>query len=111
MGRIDASKGLQDASFSSLLSLLEDRKMWVKVSGSERASRQGSPWPDAVPFATKLVAEFGERAVWGTDWPHPNLKEVPDDGVLTDLLSEIAPTEKQRQAVLVENPRRLYGFA
>jgi 2-pyrone-4,6-dicarboxylate lactonase len=111
MGRIDASRGLEQEPFRLLLGLLEDRKFWVKVSGSERASRERSPWQDAVPFARKLVAECGERAVWGTDWPHPNLKEVPDDGVLTDLLGEIAPSAAQRQAVLVDNPRRLYGFA
>ncbi|TMH62209.1 MAG: amidohydrolase, partial [Betaproteobacteria bacterium] len=83
---------------------------WVKVSGAERISRQSAPWKDAVPFARKLVAEFGDRAVWGTDWPHPNLKEVPDDGDLVDLLGEIAPTEARRKALLVDNPRRLYGF-
>ena len=49
--------------------------------------------------------------MWGTDWPHPNLKEVPDDGVLVDLIAEIAPSEAARRALLVDNPRRLYGFA
>jgi 2-pyrone-4,6-dicarboxylate lactonase len=83
----------------------------VKVSGAERISRQSAPWKDAVPFARKLVADFGDRAVWGTDWPHPNLKEVPDDGDLVELIAEIAPSEAQRQALLVDNPRRLYGFA
>ena len=90
---------------------MESRHVWVKVSGPERISRQRAPWKDAVPFARKLVADFGDRAVWGTDWPHPNLKEVPDDGDLVDLLAEVAPSEKQRQAVLVDNPQRLYGFA
>jgi 2-pyrone-4,6-dicarboxylate lactonase len=110
MGRLDASLGVEQKPFRDLLELLKNRNFWVKVSGSERASRQGSPWKDAVPFATRLVAECGERVLWGTDWPHPNLKEVPDDGVLVDLLSEIAPSESQRQALLVDNPRRFYGF-
>jgi len=111
MGRIDASKGLDHADFKALVELLRAKHVWVKVSGSERISKQRAPWKDAVPFARKLVAEFGQRAVWGTDWPHPNLKEVPDDGDLVDLISEIAPTEAQRQALLVDNPQRLYGFA
>ena len=110
MGRIDAGKGLEHADFRALLSLMANKHVWVKVSGAERISRQRAPWQDAVPFARKLVAEFGDRAVWGTDWPHPNLKEVPDDGDLVDLLGEIAPTEAQRKALLVDNPRRLYGF-
>jgi 2-pyrone-4,6-dicarboxylate lactonase len=111
MGRIDASKGLDYPDFRALLSLLEKKHVWVKVSGSERISRQSAPWKDAVPFARKLVAEFGERAVWGSDWPHPNLAEVPDDGDLVDLLEQMIPGEKERQAVLVHNPARLYGFA
>jgi len=110
MGRIDAGKGLEHADFRALLSLMANKHVWVKVSGAERISRQSAPWKDAVPFARKLVAEFGDRAVWGTDWPHPNLKVVPDDGDLVDLLGEIAPTEAQRKALLVDNPRRLYGF-
>ena len=111
MGRIDASKGLDHEDFRALCSLMESKHVWVKVSGPERISRQHAPWKDAVPFARKLVADFGDRAIWGTDWPHPNLSEVPDDGDLVDLLAEVAPTEKQRQAVLVDNPQRLYGFA
>jgi 2-pyrone-4,6-dicarboxylate lactonase len=110
MGRVDASLGLNQPAFSQLVSLLEDKNIWVKVSGCERSSRQPSPWKDAIPFARKLVEEFGDRALWGTDWPHPNLKEVPDDGVMVDNLAEIAPSERQRQAVLVDNPARFYGF-
>jgi 2-pyrone-4,6-dicarboxylate lactonase len=111
MGRVDASRGIDQEPFRDLLRLLEDPKVWVKVSGSERISRDGSPWSDAVPFGRKLVEAGGDRVVWGTDWPHPNLKEVPDDGVLVDLIAEIAPTEAARRALLVDNPRRLYRFA
>jgi hypothetical protein len=33
--------------------------------------------------------------LWGTDWPHPNMKnEAPDDGVLTDMIPKIAPTPR-----------------
>jgi 2-pyrone-4,6-dicarboxylate lactonase len=108
MGRVDASLGLDQPAFQELRKLLNDRNIWVKVSGCERASRQSSPWKDALPFARKLVEEFPERTLWGTDWPHPNLKEIPDDGVMVDNLAEIAPGEKQRQALLVGNPSRLY---
>lgn len=110
MARIDASLGVEQKPFADLLRLLDDPKFWVKVSGSERASRLGSPWQDAIPFARKLVAEHGDRTLWGTDWPHPNLKEVPDDGLMVDLIAEIAPGEVERQALLVDNPKRVYGF-
>jgi len=110
MGRVDASLGLEQPAFRRLLDLMRDSRFWVKVSGSERISRRPSPWEDAFPFARTLVAEFGDRCFWGSDWPHPNLAAVPDDGVLVDLLAEIAPSEKQRQALLVDNPRGFYRF-
>jgi 2-pyrone-4,6-dicarboxylate lactonase len=111
MGRIDAAEGLNGGPFRALLKLMQSRHCWVKVSGSERISRQKAPWKDAAPFARKLVAEFGDRVLWGSDWPHPNLAEVPDDGELVDLIAGMAPGEAERRALLVDNPRRLYGFA
>jgi len=111
MGRVDASRGLDQPDFTALRRLLGHEHVWVKVSGSERASRAGAPYADAVPFARTLVAEFGDRVLWGTDWPHPNLDHVPDDGLLTDLVAEIAPGASQRQALLVDNPSRLYRSA
>jgi 2-pyrone-4,6-dicarboxylate lactonase len=110
MGRIDASLGIDQPAFRALLALLRDPRFWVKVSGAERISRRPAPWPDAIPFARALVAEFGDRTVWGTGWPHPNAGTVPDDGQLVDLLAEIAPSEAQRHALLVANPQRLYRF-
>lgn len=111
MGRIDASLGLDQAPFQALLRLIQHENNWVKVSGVDRATRQGPPYADAVPFARKLVGEFGDRVVWGTDWPHPNHGgPIPDDGVLVDCLAGIAPTAGQRQALLVDNPQRFYRF-
>jgi 2-pyrone-4,6-dicarboxylate lactonase len=111
MGRVDASRGLDQEPFRNLLALMQDMKFWVKVSGAERASRQGPPYADAVPFARKLVAEFGDRCVWGTDFPHPNLDgPIPDDGALVDLLMQIAPTPGELKALLVDNPQRFYRF-
>jgi 2-pyrone-4,6-dicarboxylate lactonase len=111
MGRVDASLGLEQKPFADLLRLMDDRNVWVKVSGCDRATRQGPPYADAVPFARKLVADFGDRCVWGTDWPHPNHQgPIPDDGGLVDLIADIAPTPQARQALLVDNPHRLYDF-
>ena len=109
MGRVDASLGLEQPAFKRLLDLMRDQRFRVKVSGSERISRKAAPWEDAIPFARTLVAEFGDRCFWGSDWPHPNLAAIPDDGVLVDLLSEIAPSG-ERRALLVDNPRSFYRF-
>jgi 2-pyrone-4,6-dicarboxylate lactonase len=110
MGRVDAGLGVDQPAFRALLDLMRDPRFRVKVSGSERISRRAPPWEDAIPFARKLVAEFGERCFWGSDWPHPNLAAIPDDGLLVDLIAEIAPSEAQRRSLLVDNPKRFYGF-
>jgi 2-pyrone-4,6-dicarboxylate lactonase len=112
IGRIDASLGLAQPAFRALLALMQDRNVWIKVSGTDRCTRQRPPYSDAIPFARKLVEEFGDRVVWGTDWPHPNhAPPVVDDGLLVDMLTEIAPGEAARQALLVDNPQRFYHFA
>ena len=112
MGRINASLGLDQPNFQALLRLLDDRNVWVKVSGADRITRQGPPYADAVPFARKLLDIAGDRAVWGLDWPHPNHQgPMPDDGALVDLLAEIAPDDRARHALLVDNPARLYRFS
>ena len=65
--------------------------------------------PDVIPFARRLVETFPDRVLWGTDWPHPNLKShMPDDGKLVDMLPKIAPTATLQRKLLVDNPHRLY---
>ncbi|RST80055.1 amidohydrolase [Aquibium carbonis] len=109
MGRVDASLGVDQPAFRMLLDLMADERFWVKVCGSERISRAGPPFHDAVPFARSLVERFPERVLWGTDWPHPNIrKNMPDDGALVDLLALIAPDEAHLHRLLVDNPTRLY---
>ncbi len=111
MGRIDASEGPDQKPFAALMALLENEHIWVKVSGCERASRQDAPYADATPFARRLVETYPDRVLWGTDWPHPNFRaDPPDDGVLVDLLAEIAPDDVHLKALLVDNPMRLYRF-
>jgi len=112
IGRIDSSLGLEQPAFRALRALLQDRNVWIKVSGTDRATRQGPPYSDAIPFARKLVEEFGDRVVWGTDWPHPNhAPPVVDDGLLVDSLAQIAPHERVRKALMADNPQRFYRFA
>jgi 2-pyrone-4,6-dicarboxylate lactonase len=109
IGRVDAGLGVDQTPFQALLRLMQDKKFWAKVSGCDRISRTGPPYADALPFARKLVTEFPDRVVWGTDWPHPHHKgPIPDDGELVDLIAEMAPTPALRQALMVDNPRRLY---
>jgi predicted TIM-barrel fold metal-dependent hydrolase len=80
----------------------------VKVSGPERVSSAGKPFHDALPFAEALVRAAPDRVLWGTDFPHPNVKVMPNDGELVDLFAQIVPDEGLRKRILVDNPARLY---
>lgn len=110
MGRPDVTKGVDGPEFARFIELMErNQQIWVKVSCPERLTVSGPPYDDVVPFAHRLVTTFPDRVLWGTDWPHPNMEtHMPDDGVLTDLIPRIAPTESLQQALLVTNPMRLY---
>jgi predicted TIM-barrel fold metal-dependent hydrolase len=46
--------------------------------------------------------------LWGTDFPHPNVKVMPNDGELVNLFAMMADDEALRRKILVENPDRLY---
>jgi predicted TIM-barrel fold metal-dependent hydrolase len=107
MGRVPAAEGIHQAPFRSVLRLLERANAWVKISGGDRLS-SGPPFRNAVPFAQALLQLAPDRVVWGTDWPHSNIRTaMPNDGALADLLHEYAD-EPVVKRVLVDNPTALY---
>lgn len=111
MGRPDVSLPVEGPQFRRFVRLLaEHPNFWSKVSCPERLSQVGpNGYEDVIPFSRHLVERFPERVLWGTDWPHPNMKShMPDDGKLVDLIPRIAPTRALQQALLVDNPMRLY---
>ncbi|WP_036965399.1 amidohydrolase family protein [Promicromonospora kroppenstedtii] len=117
MGRPDVTKDAGGPEFARFLDFVAANDVWVKVSCPERLTVTGAPaldgerhaYADVVPFARKVVERFPDRVLWGTDWPHPNPKDhMPDDGLLVDHIPHIAPTPELRQALLVDNPLRLY---
>jgi 2-pyrone-4,6-dicarboxylate lactonase len=110
MGRPDVRKGVDHPENQRYLRLLDRHKnFWSKVSGPERLTVAGAPYDDVVPFGRTLVERFPERVLWGTDWPHPNMPvEAPDDGVLVNVVPKIATTQALQQALLVDNPMKLY---
>jgi 2-pyrone-4,6-dicarboxylate lactonase len=110
IGRIDIAEGLNGQTFRTLQRLMDRGNIWVKLSGTDRISKQSYPYADAIAFPRTLAAHAPERVVWGTDWPHPNHNAVPNDGDLVDLIAEIAPDTKTRQLMMVDNPTKLFGF-
>ncbi|WP_322995303.1 amidohydrolase family protein [Castellaniella sp.] len=118
MGRPDVTQPIDGPEFQRFVSLMHDHpNIWTKVSCPERLSQSGPfalngeqhAYQDVVPYARHLVETFPDRVLWGTDWPHPNLKShMPDDGLLVDYISQIASTPELQQKLLVDNPNRLY---
>jgi 2-pyrone-4,6-dicarboxylate lactonase len=118
MGRPDVTKGVDGSEFALFVDFMRRHaNVWSKVSCPERLSVSGPraldgelhAYRDVVPFARRLVEAFPDRVLWGTDWPHPNLKDhMPDDGLLVDFIPHIAVTRESQFRLLVENPMRLY---
>jgi len=110
MGTPDIAKGVDHPDFQRFAQLMRDNdRIWAKVSCPERLTRQQPDYSDVVPFARTLVEQFPDRVLWGTDWPHPNMKtHVPDDGKLVDFIPRIAPTAALQQKLLIDNPMRLF---
>jgi len=110
MGRPDVTQHVDGPGFQAFANLMADMpNLWTKVSCPERLTVAGPPYDDVVPFQRHLVEHFSDRVLWGTDWPHPNMKSHrPDDGLLVDTIARIAPTAALQQALLVDNPMRLY---
>jgi len=112
MARPDVNKGVDHADFNQFIDLLADEKFWSKVSCPERLPAQGGShqdYSDVVPFMKRVVDTYPDRVLWGTDWPHPNMKShVPDDGQLVELIPLIADTAAKQKKLLVDNPMRLY---
>jgi 2-pyrone-4,6-dicarboxylate lactonase len=110
MGTPDVKKGVDHPENQRFHRLMERHEnFWVKTTCPERMTVAGPPYEDVVPFAKSLIDKFPDRVIWGTDWPHPNMKkEAPDDGVLVDFIPRIAPSPAAQKALLVDNPMRLY---
>ena len=110
MGRPDVTQGPDGADMQAFRDLLDSRDdIWFKATCPDRLSPQGEPYDDFVAAVRPLVEDYPDRALWGTDWPHPNMEHrIPDDGGLVDVIPRIAPTAALQQKLLVDNPMRLY---
>ncbi len=118
MGRPHVQHPVDGPEFSLFMKFMREHdNVWSKVSCPERLSISGpkalhgeqQAYQDVVPFARRVVETFPDRVLWGTDWPHPNLKDhMPDDGLLVDFIPQIAVTPELQRKLLVDNPNRLY---
>jgi predicted TIM-barrel fold metal-dependent hydrolase len=120
-GGAQASGGPSQRGLDVLLDLVRSGRAHVKVSAPYRGSTAAPDFADMAPLATALVAANVQRVLWGTDWPHPDttpgrsateispLRQI-DDGRVFNQFAAWVPAAADRHTILVENPKRLYGF-
>lgn len=110
MGRPDVAQGPEGADMRALRAFVDSRPdIWVKTTCPDRLDPAGEPYDAFVGAVRPLVEAYPHRVLWGTDWPHPNMEKIlPDDGGIVDVIPRIAVTAELRQALLVDNPTRLY---
>jgi predicted TIM-barrel fold metal-dependent hydrolase len=120
-GGAQAAAGVSQPGFDVLLDLVRKGRAYVKVSAPYRGSTSAPDFVDMAPLAKALIAANRQRILWGTDWPHPDttpgraadeispLRQIDDGRVFNQFATWASPAE--RQAILVDNPQRLYGFA
>jgi len=123
-GGAQAAAGLQQPGFDTLVNLVKSGKAYVKISAAADLVSTAAPnYADVIPFAKALVAANPQRVLWGTDWPHPDSRVLPnrkntdiaplvqtDDGLVLNLLPIWVPDAGVRKTILVDNPARLYRF-
>src|SRR5215468_755403 len=105
-----AARGVSQPGFDAILDLVHGGKAYVKISGAYRASSQAPDYAEVAPFARALIEANADRIVWGTDWPHPDSRILPDrratdiapplpidDGRVLNLVAEWAPDPAVRR--------------
>lgn len=110
MGRPDVSQGPDGPDMKAFRAFLDSRDdIWFKATCPDRLDSNGDPWNAFADAVAPLVADYQDRVLWGSDWPHPNMQDaIPDDGHLVDMIARIAPTADLQRKLLVTNPMRLY---
>ena len=107
---MEAAGGTNSRGFRVVWHMLETGRVWLKVSGLYRLSTQPD-YADMLPLHRRLVADYPERLLWGSDWPHIRPGAVmPDAGRLLDRFLAWTPSGEARRRILVENPAALYRF-
>lgn len=110
IGRFMPPVDTDDKNFAALRRLLDSGKVWVKISAPYESSVDGPPtYDDTASLAEALLAEYPERMLWATNWPHPGQDNPPSPADLAKLVTAWIPAE-HRQRILVDNPSLVYGF-
>ena len=112
MARVPAARAADSPAFAALRRLLDRGNTWVKLSAPMRMSAEASPpYADVAPMARALVRQAPERVLWGTDWPHVNLRTpAPPYAALVAMIDDWVTDPGQRRQLLADNPAQVYSI-
>jgi len=114
LAHIPEPDGINHPLFGKVRALIDKGKTWVKLSGAYADTKVGPPtYADSSAIARAYVKAAPERLVWGSDWPHPGVRDPdpkPDDAILIDLMLDWAPNEAVRNRIFADNATALYDF-
>jgi 2-pyrone-4,6-dicarboxylate lactonase len=109
MGRMEQRHGVAHPGFQALVRGVAEGRLWAKLSGTYRLGATAPDYAQARPFHDALVAANPRQLVWGSDWPHPRPEgPVPDAARLLAVFLDWTRETDLGQAILADNPRRLY---
>ncbi|MFT4068198.1 amidohydrolase family protein [Paraburkholderia sp.] len=108
MGYMLEEDGLTQDDFARLLDLLRNGNCWLKLSAPYRIAKHRG-YEAVAPMAKGIIAAAPHKVIWGSDWPH-----IPDGsrdtGELLNLLAQWTDDAAVHQAILADNPARLFDF-
>jgi len=106
----DPALGVKHHHFANVLALLREGRIAVQLALC-RVSKLVPDYDDLRPFHDRLVEANPQQLVWGSDWPFVRMgDQAPDVGALLDTFQRWVDDPALRQAILVENPARIYRF-
>ncbi|WP_233234525.1 amidohydrolase [Bordetella sp. LUAb4] len=119
-----AVMGPRQPGLKALLQAIADGNIYVKLSAPYRLTtwEDGRPPSAAGDIARAFIDTRLDRMLWGTDWPHTGA--WPGQPRLVDRSEPLHPiddglqlaafrgwvNDQEKQAILVDNPARLYQF-
>ena len=110
-GRPRTAAGLAQTGFQTLLQWAQTGRACVKLSGIAKFSEQLPFCTDAQPYVKALIEAFTPQSlVWASDWPFLRAPTRLDYGPIRRQVVDWFPDAADRQAVLWDTPRRLFGW-
>lgn len=95
-----------EIGFDAVLQAGREGRAWVKFAAPYRQQV-----PDLPRYAARLLAAYGrDRVVWASDYPWTKHEAGRSYQALLDALSDWAPDDELRQAILGANAARLFRF-